>query len=182
MTHAAAIEIAAAGEADLPLILALITELAEYEKLAHQVVATEPNLRQALFGPRPAAAALIARVGGECAGFALYFHNFSTFLGRHGLYLEDLFVRPAFRGLGVGRALLGSLARLAVMRGCGRFEWAVLDWNLPARKFYESLGAEANPAWINYRITGPALERLALDALPSEPVSGALPPPRKPTP
>jgi GNAT superfamily N-acetyltransferase len=179
MTHAAAIDIAAAGEADLPLILALITELADYEKLAQQVVATEAGLRQALFGPRPAAAALIARVGGECAGFALYFHNFSTFLGRHGLYLEDLFVRPAFRGLGVGKALLGSLARLAVMRGCGRFEWAVLDWNLAAREFYESLGAEANPAWINYRITGAALERLALHAQPPEPAAGGPSQPRK---
>jgi GNAT superfamily N-acetyltransferase len=167
---AAAIAIEPAREADLPLILALILELAEYEKLGSQVVATESCLRQALFGPEPAAAALIATIGGEGAGFALYFHNFSTFLGRRGLYLEDLFVRPGFRGLGVGKALLGSLARLALERGCGRFEWAVLDWNRPAREFYESLGAEANPAWVNYRITGAALERLAgAPAAPAKP-------------
>jgi GNAT superfamily N-acetyltransferase len=118
-------------------------------------------LRSALFGPRPAAEALIARIDGDPAGFALYFHNFSTFLGKHGLYLEDLFVRPAFRGRAVGKALLVRLARLALERDCGRFEWAVLDWNRPARDFYEALGAEANSAWISYRITGDALERLA---------------------
>jgi GNAT superfamily N-acetyltransferase len=162
----AAIAIEPAREADLPVVLALIIELAEYENLASQVVATQADLRQALFGPRPAAAAVIARVGGECAGFALYFHNFSTFLGRPGLYLEDLFVRPAFRGLRVGKELLSFLARLALERGCGRFEWAVLDWNRPAREFYESLGATANPAWVNYRITGAALEQLARGSLP----------------
>jgi GNAT superfamily N-acetyltransferase len=161
MTEPAAIAIAPAQEADLALILGLITELAEYEKLSHQVVATEASLRRALFGPQRAAEALIARVDGECAGFALYFHNFSTFLGKHGLYLEDLFVRPTYRALGVGKALLGHLARVALARDCGRFEWAVLDWNRSARNFYESLGAEANPAWVNYRITGEALERLA---------------------
>ncbi|HLZ99684.1 MAG TPA: GNAT family N-acetyltransferase [Steroidobacteraceae bacterium] len=157
------LSIAPAQEADLGQILGLIKELAEYENLASQVVATEANLRHALFGPRPAAEALIARLNGECAGFALYFHNFSTFLGRHGLYLEDLLVRPAFRAAGVGKALLRHLARVAIERECGRFEWAVLDWNRPARDFYESLGAEANPAWVNYRITGEALERLARD-------------------
>src|SRR5258707_1827631 len=161
MKEAAAVSIAPAQEVDLTLILGLIKELADYENLSNQVVATEAGLRHALFGPRPAAEALVARVDAECAGFALYFHNFSTFLGRHGLYLEDLFVRPAFRGLGVGKALLGHLARVALERHCGRFEWAVLDWNTPARNFYESLGAEANPAWVNYRITGEALERLA---------------------
>jgi GNAT superfamily N-acetyltransferase len=162
MTHvAAALQIAPAQEADIPLILALINELAEYERLEHQVVATETTLRRALFGPRPAAEALIARIDGEPAGFALFFHNFSTFLGKHGLYLEDLFVRPAFRGRAIGRALLVRLARLALERDCGRFEWAVLDWNRPARDFYEALGAEPNSAWINYRITGEALERLA---------------------
>jgi GNAT superfamily N-acetyltransferase len=178
----AAIDIEPAREADLPLILALIVELAEYERLAPQVVATLPDLRQALFGPHPAAAAVIARVGGECAGFALYFHNFSTFLGRHGLYLEDLFVRPAFRGLRVGKELLRYLARLALEQGCGRFEWAVLDWNRPAREFYESLGAQANPAWVNYRITGAALERLARGALPAELASGEMPGPGESTP
>jgi GNAT superfamily N-acetyltransferase len=149
----AAAEIAPAREADLPLLLAFITELAQYEKLEHQVVATPLTLQHALFGPRPAAEALIARIGGEPAGFALYFHNFSTFLGKRGLYLEDLFVRPAFRGHGIGKALLVRLARLALERDCGRFEWAVLDWNRPARDFYEALGAEANSAWVNYRIS-----------------------------
>jgi GNAT superfamily N-acetyltransferase len=159
--QAAAVSIAPAQEADLSQILGLIKELADYENLSHQVVATEASLRHALFGQRPAAEALIARVDGECAGFALYFHNFSTFLGLHGLYLEDLFVRPAFRGSSVGKTLLRHLARIALERGCGRFEWAVLDWNRSARDFYEALGAEANPAWVNYRITGEALERLA---------------------
>ncbi len=161
MTQATDLEIAAAAPADVALVLALIRELAEYENLAHEVVATDTALRHALFGPRPAAAALIARVGGEAAGFALYFHNFSTFLGKHGLYLEDVFVRPAFRGRGIGKSILVHLARLAVQRDCGRFEWAVLDWNKPARDFYETLGAEPNAAWINYRITGAALRRLA---------------------
>ena len=155
-------DITPAQETDVPLILALIRELAVYEKLEHEVVATETGLRQSLFGPQPGAAALIARSGGEPAGFALYFYNYSTFLGRSGLYLEDLFVRPAFRGSTIGKSLLVHLARLAVERGCGRFEWAVLDWNRPARDFYESLGARPNPAWVNYRVTGDALERLAL--------------------
>jgi GNAT superfamily N-acetyltransferase len=161
MTYAPAIEISPAQEADIALILSLINELAEFEKLKAQVAATEATLRQALFGSRPAAEALIARSGGEPAGFALYFHNFSTFVGKHGLYLEDLFVRPAFRGRGIGKALLARLARLALERDCGRFEWAVLDWNRPARDFYEALGAQSNPSWVNYRITGKALERLA---------------------
>ncbi len=144
--------------------MSLIRALAEYEKLEDQVVATESTLRQALFGPRPGAEAVIARSGGAPAAFALYFHNFSTFLGKPGLYLEDLFVRPAFRGRGIGKSLLAHLARLALERGCGRFEWAVLDWNEPARDFYESLGAGANAEWINYRMTGEALERLARSA------------------
>jgi GNAT superfamily N-acetyltransferase len=161
MTQATPLEITPARESDIPLISALINELAEYEKLQHQVVATEATLRLALFGPRPSAESLIARFGGEPAGFALYFHNFSTFLGKRGLYLEDLFVRPAFRGRAIGKSLLIHLARLAVERDCGRFEWAVLDWNQPARDFYEALGAEANSAWVGYRIAGEALERLA---------------------
>jgi GNAT superfamily N-acetyltransferase len=161
MSQAAGLEIAPAEEADVPLILSFIKELAEYERLAGEAVADERALRHALFGPQPAAHAVIARSGGEPAGFALYFHNFSTFLGKHGLYLEDLFVRPAFRGRAIGKALLGHLARLALERDCGRFEWAVLDWNRPARDFYEALGAQANPAWIGYRITGDALKRLA---------------------
>ncbi len=134
------------------MILSLINELAEYERLGHEAVAT---------GPKPYAEAVIARLDGEPAGFALFFHNFSTFLGRPGLYLEDLFVRQGFRGRAVGKSLLIHLAALAVERGCGRFEWQVLDWNQPARDFYERLGAKANPAWINYRVTGEALQRLA---------------------
>ncbi len=164
MTHATALTITPARETDVPLILALIKELAVYEKLEDQAVACEANLREALFGPRPSAESVIARIDGEAAGFALFFHNFSTFLGRHGLYLEDLFVRPRFRGRSIGKALLVHLARLALERGCARFEWAVLDWNQPARDFYESLGAQANPTWINYRITGDALARLAIGA------------------
>ena len=167
----AAVDIAPALEADVPLISSLIRELAEYEKLEHQAVATEAALRLALFGPRPAAETLIVRVDGAAAGFALYFHNFSTFLGKRGLYLEDLFVRPAFRGRGIGKAVLVHLARLALERGCGRFEWAVLDWNRPARDFYEALGAKADSAWINYRIGGEALERLAGRSTEDSPAS-----------
>lgn len=161
MTEPTAIDIAPALPADVPLLLALITELADYEKLRHEVVATEAAVAQALFGPRPSAEAVIARSGGEPAGFALYFHNFSTFLGKHGLYLEDLFVRPAFRGRAIGKALLRYLAALALQRDCGRFEWAVLDWNRPARDFYEGLGAQAKSDWIIHRISGEALRRLA---------------------
>jgi GNAT superfamily N-acetyltransferase len=155
------VDITPATPADCGLILMLINELAEYEKLRHESVATEASLREALFGPTPGAEAVIARVDGEAAGFALFFHNFSTFLGRRGLYLEDLFVLPAFRGRAIGRSLLSHLANLAVQRDCGRFQWQVLDWNRPARDFYESLGAQADPAWVTYRITGAALRRLA---------------------
>jgi GNAT superfamily N-acetyltransferase len=161
MNQTAAVEIRAARAADVPVILALINELAEFENLQHQVVATEATLRDALFGSHPGAEAVIARVADEAAAFALYFHNFSTFVGKRGLYLEDLYVRPAFRGHGIGRQLLSHLAQIAVQRGCGRFEWSVLDWNRSARNFYEALGAEANPAWVNYRVSGAALERLA---------------------
>ena len=160
-----AIRIEPAIESQVPLILELIRGLAEYERLAHEVVATEESLRRSLFGARPDAEVVIAYAGGEPAGFALFFHNYSTFLGRLGLYLEDLFVKPAFRGLGVGRALLRHLARLAVERGCGRFEWWVLDWNAPAIRFYESLGARPMSDWTIYRLTGPALEALAHEAL-----------------
>jgi GNAT superfamily N-acetyltransferase len=161
MTQATSLEISPAVPADVALLLSLIKELAEFEKLQQHVVATEAVLRQSLFGGRPAAEAVIARVGGEPAGFALYFHNFSTFLGKHGLYLEDLFVRPDFRGHGAGKALLAYLAKLAIERGCGRFDWAVLDWNRRAQEFYESLGAQARTDWIGYRITGDALRRLS---------------------
>ena len=156
-----ALRIAPARPADVPLVLAFIRELAEYERLADAAVATEAQLHEALFGARPAAEVLIAALDGEAVGFALFFHNFSTFLGRRGLYLEDLFVRPAARGRGVGRALLAALARLAAERGCGRLEWSVLDWNAPAIDFYRSLGAEPMSEWTTFRVTGPALDALA---------------------
>ena len=161
MTQASTLSITAACKADVPLILSLINELADYERLRHEAVATEASLNDALFGSNPGAEAVIARMDGDPAGFALFFHNFSTFLGRRGLYLEDLFVRPAFRGRAIGKSLLSYLAALAVERGCGRFEWQVLDWNRPARDFYERLGAKANSSWVSYRMTGEALKRLA---------------------
>jgi GNAT superfamily N-acetyltransferase len=156
--------IAPARAEDARHILAMIEALADYENLRHLCVATEDGLRQSLFGPRPAAEVLLGWEGPAPVAFALFFHNFSTFLGRKGLYLEDLFVRPDFRGRGYGRAVLVQLARIAVERGCGRFEWAVLDWNAPAIGFYESLGATVMPDWRISRVTGPALEKLA--ALP----------------
>ena len=161
MTQASGLEISSADAADVPLILALINELAEYEKLRHESVATEASIHQALFGPKQRAEAVIARFDAEPAGFALFFHNFSTFLGKPGLYLEDLFVRPAYRGRAIGKSLLSYLAALAVERDCGRFQWQVLDWNKPSRDFYERLGAQADPTWVNYRMTGDALRRLA---------------------
>ena len=138
----------------------MIKGLADYEKMADEVVATEAGLREALFGPRPDAEVVIAYADSEPAGFALFFHNFSTFVGRRGLYLEDLFVKPSWRGHGVGKGLLMHLARLAVERGCGRFEWSVLDWNEPAIRFYESLGARPMAGWTIFRVTGEALARL----------------------
>jgi GNAT superfamily N-acetyltransferase len=153
--------IRAATEADVPALLAFIRELAEYEKLAHEVTATEEQLRATLFGPKPFAEALLACVDGEPVGFALFFHNYSTFLARPGLCLEDLFVRPAFRGRGLGKLLLTSVARLAVERGCGRYEWSVLEWNEPSIRFYESLGAEMKGDWRIMRATGAALEKMA---------------------
>ena len=150
-----------ATAADVPLILTLIRGLAEYERLAHECVATEERLRSTLFGATPQAEVVLAFQDHRPAGFALFFHNYSTFLARRGLYLEDLFVFPEFRGRGIGKALLRHLARLAVERDCGRFEWAVLDWNESAIAFYESLGAVAMGDWITYRLTGEALHRLA---------------------
>jgi len=150
-----------ANVADIPHILAFIRELGEYEKLAHEVVADEAILTAQLFGERPAAEVIIAEVDGEPAGFALFFHNFSTFLGQRGLYLEDLFVRPRFRGLGLGRRLMIHLAGLAVERGCGRFEWSVLDWNAPAIAFYRGLGASPMDEWTVQRVSGDALKALA---------------------
>ena len=153
-----------AAPEDVPLILSLIRELAEYEKLLHEVKATEAELRTALFGARPHAECLIAELGGKPAGFALFFHNFSTFLAKPGLYLEDLYVKPELRGKGVGKKLLAHLAALALKRGCGRFEWAVLDWNAPAIRFYQSLGAQMMETWKINRLTGSALEKLAAEA------------------
>lgn len=150
-----------ATAADVPLILDLIRGLAEYEKLAHEVVATEESLRRTLFGPAPAAHVVIAEVDGQPAGFALYFFNYSTFLAKPGLYLEDLFVKPEFRGGGTGKALLLHLAKIANERGCGRMEWSVLDWNEPAIQFYESIGARRMREWQICRLTGESLARYA---------------------
>ena len=146
---------------DVPLIAELIRGLARYEKLEHEVVMTEEKLTEGLFGERRYAETLIAENDGEPVGFALFFHNFSTFLAQPGIYLEDLFVVPEQRGRGVGRALLERLARVAVDRGCGRLEWAVLDWNRDAITFYERLGANANSDWTVYRLTGQPLRALA---------------------
>jgi GNAT superfamily N-acetyltransferase len=147
--------------ADAAEIVRLIRELAEYEKLAHMAVGTPQMISGTLFGPRPAAEAMIAERGGRAVGFALYFTTFSTFLCRPGLYLEDLFVEPAQRGHGIGKALLARLAALAVERGCGRLEWRVLDWNTPSIKFYESLGAKLMPEWELVRMTAPEFAALA---------------------
>jgi GNAT superfamily N-acetyltransferase len=155
------VEIRVATEDDVPLILALIRELAEYERLSHEVVATEETLRHSLFGERRLAETLLAYLGDDLAGFALFFHSFSTFLGRPGIYLEDLYVRPEFRSAGVGRTLLVRIAGLAKERGCGRLEWAVLDWNEPAISFYKRIGASPVSGWTIYRLTGEALEELA---------------------
>jgi GNAT superfamily N-acetyltransferase len=149
-----------ARERDVPLILRLIKGLAEYEKLAHEVVATEERLRQSLFGPHPSAEVVIAYVDDEAVGFALFFHTYSTFLGQRGLYLEDLFVLPEWRGRGAGRALLTHLARIAAERGCGRFEWSVLDWNEPAINFYKNLGAKPMHEWTIFRVAGDSLTAL----------------------
>lgn len=146
---------------DLPLILSFIRELADYERLSHEVVATEEQLADALFGERAVAEVIIGYDKNVPVGFALFFHNLSTFLGRRGLYLEDLYVRPEARGRGHGRALLTHLARLAKERNCGRLEWAVLDWNQPAITFYENLGARQMDEWTVFRLTGEALDNLA---------------------
>jgi GNAT superfamily N-acetyltransferase len=150
-----------ATEADLGTIEELIRALAEYERMADEVVMDAELLRKGLFGDRPYAEVLIAEVDDEAVGFALFFHNFSTFLGRPGIYLEDLFVKPEHRGSGLGKALLKRLAEIAVERGCGRMEWAVLDWNEPSIGFYKKLGARPNDDWTVYRLTGEALQNLA---------------------
>ena len=150
-----------ATQADLPLITSLVRELAEYEKLAHQAVATEVDFAESLFGPSPKAYALIVEHEGQPAGFAIYFYNYSTFLGRPGIYVEDVFVRPEFRRNGFGRALFKYLARKAVAEKCGRMEWWVLDWNEPAINFYRGLGAVPMDEWTVQRLTGDALKNFA---------------------
>lgn len=155
------IQIRPATSSDIPLILRLVRELAEFEREPDAVEATEPMLEAALFGERPAAEAVIAEVDGVAQGFALFFQNFSTWTGRPGLYLEDLYVTPDARGLGVGTALLRHLAGIALDRGCGRFEWAVLDWNEPAIRFYRAMGATGMNEWQVQRVTGDALVALA---------------------
>ena len=155
------ISVRAATRADVPLILSLIKELAEYERLSHEVVADERRLSHWLFGDAPKAEALIGEIDGQGAGFALFFHNFSTFLAKPGIYLEDLYIRPAYRGHGCGKALLTHIARLALERGCGRYEWSVLDWNQRAIDFYQALGAKPMNDWTIMRVTGEALEKMA---------------------
>lgn len=156
-----ALSIREAAPRDLPLIAALIRALAEYEKLSHEVRFDEAVLGEKLFGKRPYAEVLIGEVDGEPRGFALFFHNFSTFEGRPGIYLEDLFVMPEARGLGLGKALLAELARIAMVRDCARLEWWVLDWNEPSIEFYKSLGARPMDEWTVMRVDGAALAELA---------------------
>lgn len=155
------LRIRSGGLEDVPLIAQLIRELARYEKLEHEVVMTEEKLTETLFGERRYAETLIAEDDNEPVGFALFFHNYSTFLAQPGIYLEDLFVFPEKRGGGIGQALLQRLAQLAVDRGCGRLEWAVLDWNVDAIRFYERLGAKPNSDWTIYRLTGESLLKVA---------------------
>ena len=155
------IRIERATERDVPVILQMIRDLAEYERMSDQVVATETGLRESLFSGQRDAEVLLAYADDKPAGFALFFHNFSTFVGRKGLYLEDLFVKPELRGAGIGKRLLVELARIAIERRCGRFEWSVLDWNEPAIGFYRKLGAVPMNEWTIFRVTGDALARLA---------------------
>ncbi|MCC7416064.1 MAG: GNAT family N-acetyltransferase [Acidobacteria bacterium] len=163
---APAFRIQAASPDDVPLILRFIRELAAYERLSHEVVATEDLLRATLFGARPAAEVVVARAGDEPAGFAMYFQTYSTFLARPGMYLEDLFVLPEWRGRGLGRQLLAHLARVAVERGYGRMEWSVLDWNEQALGVYRAVGARPMDEWTVQRLTGDALRALAQTAAP----------------
>lgn len=155
------VQIRAATPADVPLVLRFVRDLAEYERSADKVAVDERSMRDALFAARPAAEAVIAEVDGRPVGFALFFHNFSTWVGRSGIYLEDLYVDPDARGSGAGKALLKHVARLAVTRGCERFEWAVLDWNEPAIGFYKSLGAVPMDEWTVFRLSGEALRSAA---------------------
>jgi GNAT superfamily N-acetyltransferase len=150
-----------AAAEDVPVLLSLIRELAVYEKLTDQVTATEESMKLSLFGIRPGAEALLGELHGEPVAYAVYFHNYSTFAGRLGLYLEDVYVKPELRGRGMGKSILSFLARLAKERGCARFEWSVLDWNEPSIRFYRSLGAVPLDGWTIFRMTGEALDRLA---------------------
>jgi GNAT superfamily N-acetyltransferase len=150
-----------AEETDIEIILGLIRGLADYERLSHEVTADAETLRRSLFGARRVAEVVIAEVDGTPVGFGLFFHNFSTFLGRPGIYIEDLYIEPAWRGKGIGRALLSRVARLAKERGCGRLEWAVLDWNAPAIAFYKNLGGRMLDDWRIFRVTGSALDELS---------------------
>ena len=150
-----------AVEADVPVILELIHALAEYERAPHEVVCDEARLRESLFGAKPDAEVLLACVGPAAAGFAVFFHNYSTWWGRRGIYLEDLFVRPEMRGKGIGKALLKAVATIALERECARVEWSVLDWNQPAIDFYRSLGAVPKDEWTVYRLNRPEIENLA---------------------
>ncbi len=156
-------QIRRAVKSDVPLILGFIHELAEYEKLSHEVSATEEMLQRTLFGEKPAAEVIIGEYEGVPAAFALFFHNYSTFLGKPGMYLEDLFVKKQFRSRGLGKAMLSCLAAIAVERECGRFEWSVLDWNTPAIEFYHGLGAKPMSEWTVQRVVGDALHSLAED-------------------
>jgi GNAT superfamily N-acetyltransferase len=155
------LQIREATEADVPVIAWFIRQLAEYERLLQAITMTEETLRESLFGPRPGAEVLLGFYNDKPVGFAVFFHNFSTFLSKPGIYLEDLFVIPEMRGKGFGRALLVRLAKIAKDRNCGRFEWAVLDWNEPSIEFYKKLGAVPMNEWTIFRMTGEALERLA---------------------
>jgi GNAT superfamily N-acetyltransferase len=171
---AAAVALRPAGPADVPTLLGLIRGIAEYERLAHEVEATEALLREHGFGPRPVFEAILAERDGHAVGFALYFFTYSTFTGRPTLYLEDLFVRPEERRAGIGRQLLRRLARVAVERRCGRMEWSVLDWNTPARDFYFRLGARAMDEWTVFRMTPEAFGRLAREGVPGDPPDEAV--------
>lgn len=163
MPHSRGFTIRPATEDDVPRLLALIHDLAVYEKLTHEAMATEETLLASLFGDPPAAEALLAFAGDEPAGFAMYFHTYSSFLARRGMYLHDLYVSPAYRRRGLGTQLLRRVAAIAVERGCGRFEWVALDWNTDAHRFYEDLGAEMLPEWRTFRVVGDSLRRLAED-------------------
>lgn len=158
------LQIVSASKGDIPVILRLIKELADFENLSDDVVASEEDIHSALFSDRPTAEALVGHCKGEVVGFALFFHNFSTFLGRRGIYLEDLYVRPAYRGQGFGRRFLIHVAGLAKERRCGRIEWSVLNWNKRAIKSYGRAGAVAMDEWTVYRLAGDALDRLAAEA------------------